>query len=61
MLSRNSGFPLGIGNFENPLTNSLFNERSEFSNISPGSPQFIVTENFIRITTEDGKQLITEG
>jgi hypothetical protein len=52
-------FPLGIIN--NPLTKSLYNERFEEALITPGAPQFIATEGFLKIATESGVPLITEG
>lgn len=50
-----------IGVQNNPLTQSVFNERFEEALISPGTPEFIITENSKKIITEDGKFIITEG
>lgn len=49
------------GVIDNPLTQSVFNERFEDALIAPGAPEFITTEDSIKITTESGQFLITEG
>jgi hypothetical protein len=56
---QSANFPLGI--LQNPLTKSLYNERFEETLISPGASQFIATEDLLKITTEGGVPLVTEG
>lgn len=46
---------------ENPLSFSLYEDQSQEGIITPGSPKFITTENELKITTENGVFLITEG
>lgn len=53
-----NNFPLGINN--NPLTNNLWCQESSEEIISPGNQNFISTESFITIATEDGIGLVTE-
>lgn len=45
----------------NPLTNSLFSLDQGEGIITPGSKKFIVTESFIKLATEAGADLTTEG
>ena len=53
-----NSFKLGIKN--NPLIYNLYSSDNN-NYVIPGSPQFIGTEDGIKITTEDGQPLITEG
>lgn len=55
----NSGMKIGVT--DNPLTQSVFNERFEDMVISQGDPLFIITESELNITTENGEFLETEG
>lgn len=50
----------GIGS-NNPLTNSMYVQNEYGVLVSPGPPQYIITENGLKITTESGTPLITEG
>lgn len=50
-----------IGVSQNPLTESVFNERFDETLISPGEPEFIITEAGLNLITEDNKFLETEG
>lgn len=50
-----------IGPTNNPITNSLYSQDASPGLIVPGPAEFIVTESGLKITTEDGKYLITES
>lgn len=52
-------FPIGV--CRNPLVDSVFYGTNDNAVIAPGAPQYIITEDGIRLITEDGIQLITEG
>lgn len=55
----NSAIKVGVVN--NPLIHSLYNQRNDDALIAPSEPEFIVTENNLKITTENGQFLVTEG
>lgn len=50
-----------ISPINNPIIYSVYSQQDNEVLITPGSPQFIVTEGLLKITTENGVPLITEG
>ncbi len=58
MVFNNNRFPGAAGA---PLNKSLFTQFSSEGAIAPGGAKFITTEDSIKITTEDGVFLVTEG
>lgn len=44
-----------------PLTHNPLTTYDDTGLVAPGVPQFIVTETFIKITTEDNEPLVTEA
>jgi hypothetical protein len=49
------------GVIDNPLTHNPYSEEFNDHIIAPGEPEFITTEDRVKIITESGQFLITEG
>lgn len=57
-MSFHNGFPLGLD--QRPLVFTPFVQQNDIGLVTPGGSEFIVTENEIKISAENGQLLITE-